>query len=219
MPELVDSAAQAVENIRRYQAEIEKSAALVGRMPYVRGWYAVESNDGTWLFAPSKFIGYVGLTAETYVEMSPRAYRPLKDRLDGRMTEPVLERWFEPPMHHADELERALRSFLKTPRFGRTVEPNANARISVLKEAAARTVDAPPAPGSGERIRIDQAICGGRPHIRGTRVRVSDILDMLASGVSRQDILADYPSLKDADLRAALAFGAAASRHRIVHAA
>ena len=219
MPKLVDSAAQAVENIRRYQAEIRKSAALVGRMAYVRDWYAVEADDGTWLFGPSKFIGYEGLTAETYVEMSPKAYRPLRDRLDGRMTEPVLQRWFEPPIHHADELEHALRRFLRNARREETAEPNKRARIFVLKEAVARTVDARPARGSGDRIRIDQAICGGRPHIGGTRIRVSDILDMLASGASRQDILADYPRLEDADLRAALAYGAAASGHRIILAA
>ena len=45
------------------------------------------------------------------------------------------------------------------------------------------------------RIRIDTAICGGRPHIRGTRVRVSDILDLLAEGVSPSEILADYTYL------------------------
>ena len=187
MPEFVDSAAQVIENIRRYQDEIGESAELVRRMTRVRGWYAVEANDGTWLFGPSKFIGYVGLTAETYVQMSPRTYEPREDRLDGRETEPVLQRWFEPPMHHADELDRALRSFLRTTRREETVEPNKRARISVLKEAVARTVDARPAPESGDRIRIDQAICGGRPHIGGTRIRVSDILDMLANGASRQE--------------------------------
>ncbi len=72
--------------------------------------------------------------------------------------------------------------------------------------------------GSLDRIHVDAGICGGRPHIRGTRVRVSDILDMLASGVREPDILADYPYLSEADLRAALAFGAAASAHRIVFA-
>ena len=70
-----------------------------------------------------------------------------------------------------------------------------------------------------ERIRIDASICGGRPHIRGTRVRVADILELLAEGVSQEDILADYPYLSEADLRAALAFGAAASAHRIILAA
>ena len=64
--------------------------------------------------------------------------------------------------------------------------------------------------GSLDRIRVDAGICGGRPHIRGTRVRVSDILDMLASGVRQSDILADYPYLTEADLRAALAFRTAA---------
>ncbi len=67
-----------------------------------------------------------------------------------------------------------------------------------------------------ERIQIDASICGGRPHIRGTRVRVADILELLAEGVSQEDILADYPYLSEADLRAALAFGAAASAHRII---
>ncbi|MDE0391605.1 MAG: DUF433 domain-containing protein [Rhodospirillales bacterium] len=69
------------------------------------------------------------------------------------------------------------------------------------------------------RIHVDTSICGGRPHIRGTRVRVADILEMLAEGVPQEDILADYPYLSEADLRAALAFGAAASAHRIILAA
>ena len=69
------------------------------------------------------------------------------------------------------------------------------------------------------RIHIDASICGGRPHIRGTRVRVADILELLAEGVPQEEILADYPYLSDADLRAALAFGAAASAHRIILAA
>ena len=52
---------------------------------------------------------------------------------------------------------------------------------------------------------------------RGTRIRVSDILDMLAHGVSPAEILADHPCLGEADLEAALAFGAAASGHRITN--
>ncbi|MDD9991837.1 MAG: DUF433 domain-containing protein [Rhodospirillales bacterium] len=70
-----------------------------------------------------------------------------------------------------------------------------------------------------DRIHIDASICGGRPHIRGTRVRVADILELLAEGVSKEEILADYPYLSEADLRAALAYGAAASAHRIILAA
>ena len=67
-----------------------------------------------------------------------------------------------------------------------------------------------------DRVHKDTAICGGRPHIRGTRVRVSDILDLLANGAKSSDILADYPYLSEADLRAALAYGAAASEHRVI---
>ena len=70
-----------------------------------------------------------------------------------------------------------------------------------------------------DRVHFDPAICGGRPHIRGTRVRVSDILNLLASGAECSEILANYPYLGEADLRAALAFGAAASRHRVVFTA
>ena len=69
------------------------------------------------------------------------------------------------------------------------------------------------------RIHIDASVCGGRPHIRGTRVRVADILELLAEGVPQKEILADYPYLSEVDLRAALAFGAAASAHRIILAA
>jgi uncharacterized protein (DUF433 family) len=51
-------------------------------------------------------------------------------------------------------------------------------------------------------------VCGGRPAIRGLRIRVKDILDMLASGASREAILADYPYLEADDIVAALQFAA-----------
>ena len=88
--------------------------------------------------------------------------------------------------------------------------------MTLLEEPGMPTVDDPEV---RDRIRIDASICGGRPHIRGTRVRVADILELLAEGVSQEEILADYPYLGEADLRAALAFGAAASAHRIILAA
>lgn len=221
MPALIDSSSQAIENIRRYQTEIKRgtrsSDALVERMTTVRKWYAVESDDGTWLFGPSKFIGYVGLTAELYMRMSARAYEPAADRLDGKKTERCLKPWFEPPTQRIAELEGALWTFLVDGY--EHVRPNAGAAILVLKVAHTHLARTLPGREIGDRICVDQAICGGRPHIKGTRVPVSDILDTLASGASRQDVLADYPYLKDADLKAALAFGAAASAHRIVVAA
>lgn len=58
------------------------------------------------------------------------------------------------------------------------------------------------------RITVDPARCGGRPCIRDLRVRVTDILDLLASGASRHAILADYAYLEDEDITAALEFAA-----------
>jgi uncharacterized protein (DUF433 family) len=68
------------------------------------------------------------------------------------------------------------------------------------------------------RISSDPDICGGRPCIVGTRIRVSDILDLLAAGESRSNILADYAQLKDEDITAALNYASAASSHRIIAA-
>ena len=67
-----------------------------------------------------------------------------------------------------------------------------------------------------ERISIDPDICFGKPCIRGHRIWVSLILDFLASGVSVQDILQDYPQLEEADIMACIAYGAEMSRERFV---
>ena len=69
------------------------------------------------------------------------------------------------------------------------------------------------------RITIDPRQCGGRPCIRGQRIRVKDVLEMLASGMSHEEILADYPYLEAADIRAVLEFAARQSDHPIVSAA
>jgi uncharacterized protein (DUF433 family) len=62
-----------------------------------------------------------------------------------------------------------------------------------------------------ERIDRDSAICGGQPVIRGTRVLVRTILSYLAQGAPATDILAELPSLTEADIRAVIAFAAAAA--------
>ncbi|MDP3297647.1 MAG: DUF433 domain-containing protein [Thermodesulfovibrionia bacterium] len=67
-----------------------------------------------------------------------------------------------------------------------------------------------------ERISIDPHICFGKPCIRGTRIWVSLILDFLASGMSIKEILDEYPSLTEEDIRAAIAYGAEMSRERFV---
>jgi uncharacterized protein (DUF433 family) len=69
-----------------------------------------------------------------------------------------------------------------------------------------------------ERITSDPQICGGRPCIRGTRMRVGDILDLLASGASRSEILEDYPYLADEDVTAALGYAARQMDHLVIPA-
>ena len=68
------------------------------------------------------------------------------------------------------------------------------------------------------RITMHPEICSGRPCIRGLRIRVSDVLDLLAAGESRADILADYPYLEDEDITAALEYASLASSHRVIAA-
>ena len=69
------------------------------------------------------------------------------------------------------------------------------------------------------RITVDPEKCGGRPCIRGTRVRVKDVLDLLAAGATREEILADLPYLQLEDVTAALEFAARQSDHPILHVA
>jgi uncharacterized protein (DUF433 family) len=58
------------------------------------------------------------------------------------------------------------------------------------------------------RITFNPQQCGEKPCIRGMRIRVSDILEMLAAGVSEGQILADFPDLEVEDIRACLRFAA-----------
>lgn len=66
------------------------------------------------------------------------------------------------------------------------------------------------------RITFDPDQCGGRPCIRNYRMRVKDVLDMLAGGSSVADILADYDFLEEADIRACLEYAAAQVDHPVL---
>ena len=69
------------------------------------------------------------------------------------------------------------------------------------------------------RITVNPEHCGGRPCIRGLRVRVRDILDLLAAGAGREEILADYPYLEPEDITAALEFASRNSDHPVLRSA
>lgn len=70
-----------------------------------------------------------------------------------------------------------------------------------------------------ERITVNPEVCGGRPCIRGLRIRVKDILEMLAGGASREEILQDYPYLEADDITAALKYAARQTDHPVVRVA
>lgn len=69
-----------------------------------------------------------------------------------------------------------------------------------------------------ERIVVDAEIAHGRPTVRGTRMRVTDVLSLLAAGASEEEILADYPYLTAADISACLSYAAAHTDHAILTA-
>lgn len=70
-----------------------------------------------------------------------------------------------------------------------------------------------------DRITVNPDTCGGRPCIRGLRIRVKDVLDLLAAGATHDEILADYPYLEAEDIAAALEFAAKQNDHPVLRSA
>jgi len=70
-----------------------------------------------------------------------------------------------------------------------------------------------------ERITLEPGKCGGRPCVRGYRIRVSDILSLLGAGASHTEILEDYPFLEEEDILAVLDYAAIQADHTILIAA
>jgi len=69
-----------------------------------------------------------------------------------------------------------------------------------------------------ERITVDPEQCGGRPCIRGMRIRVSDVLDLLANGLTPEQVLEELPDLELEDVRACLRFASRRLDHPVVTA-
>lgn len=67
-----------------------------------------------------------------------------------------------------------------------------------------------------ERISVDPAIRSGKPHVKGTRITVYDLLEYMAGGMTEDEILSDFPDLTREDIRAVLAF-AADREHRVAN--
>jgi len=69
-----------------------------------------------------------------------------------------------------------------------------------------------------DRITVNPDQCGGRPCVRGLRIRVTDVLDLLAAGLSRQQVLEELPDLELEDVTACLRFASRRIDHPIVAA-
>ncbi|MDF0676538.1 MAG: DUF433 domain-containing protein [Nitrospira sp.] len=69
-----------------------------------------------------------------------------------------------------------------------------------------------------ERITVNLEQCGGRPCIRGMRIRVVDVLDLLAAGLSQQQVLEELPDLVAEDISACLKFASSRLNHPILTA-
>lgn len=122
MMRLVTSAEEAVASIRSFQTAVDGSQALQERTGYARSWFVLNEADMS-IYAPSKWVGYVGLSADDYVANS--------NALNGRKTEAVLQNWFQVlpkgSEQHASHL-RALSGILA--RFGKT--PSTECRFNEL---------------------------------------------------------------------------------------
>jgi uncharacterized protein (DUF433 family) len=200
---------QVAANVAAFTRALSDSPGLQETVGHVHAWYALRGENG-WMFGPSKFVGYPGNTPAEYL----RTRRTVED---GRQTEKALTAWFspvDPDSRLGRELAQALTAFLAA--VGRA--PRRGARISVVSTDPEGET-ARPATELLSRIVTDPEICGGRPSIRGTRMRVSDIVDMLAAGASHDEILDDYPYLAREDIAAALAYAARAADHRVIRAA
>ena len=66
------------------------------------------------------------------------------------------------------------------------------------------------------RITVEDGKCGGRPCIRGQRIRVTDVLQLLGAGASLEEVLADYPSLEREDILAAIDYAAYQTDHVVL---
>lgn len=70
-----------------------------------------------------------------------------------------------------------------------------------------------------QRVTIEPGKCGGKPCLRGLRIRVTDVLALLASGASHAEILEDYPDLEEEDILAALQYASRLTDHPVLKAA
>lgn len=213
---VVISPEEVVQNIATYMRSVAENPDLAARIKQHPAWYAAKDKRGDWMFGPSKFIGYHQTNARDYLTSYGR-----NSRNDGKETEAVLSNWFE-QVDKETALGRELyEEFVHfAEKFGKA--PNSRWRVSVMQEELVNrglSERHRSEANVADRISYDPDVCGGRPRIAGTRVRVSDIINALAEGASAEEILEDYPYLSAEDISAALNYAAKAVDHRVLKAA
>jgi hypothetical protein len=149
LPPVVTTIQDAVDGVLRYNDAVKHvppDHPIVDTIRYARAWYAVRKPDGSFAFGPSKFIGYIGITAEIYAQ-----YRGKGGGLDGRTTERALEAWAEPiELRHPlfADMKRALSAFCA--KFGLT--PSTASRLALLPTPAAE--GSHPEEGDAEYVEL-----------------------------------------------------------------
>lgn len=214
MRKLVSSPDQVASNIQRFAAEIAGSPEMQSRLGLVHDWYALNLSGGAWAFGPSKFVGYRDNTIKKYLET-------YQANANGGETEQALgslSTAVNAGSRLESELTSALEEFLQ--RWGRTPRRGSQIRLVSNEEpgigiAPARKLDE----AILARISSDPRICGGRPCIKGTRMRVTDIVEAIAHGASHDELLRDFDYLTADDIAAALLYSARAADHRVVKTA
>jgi uncharacterized protein (DUF433 family) len=215
MRKLVSSRDHVASNIRRFADEIAGSAEMQSRLSQVHDWYALRLPDGAWAFGPSKFVGYRDNTIKKYLEN-------YQTNANGGETEQALAP-LSIEAESGSRLERELTSALGgfLDRWGR--KPRRGSRIRLVVSDDEPDVTIVPKRKTDEalldRISSDPGICGGRPCIKGTRMRVVDIVEALAHGATQDELLRDFDYLTAEDISAALLYAAHASNHRVVQTA
>jgi uncharacterized protein (DUF433 family) len=214
MRKLVSSREQVASNIRRFADEIAGSAEIQSRLSQVHDWYALRIPGGPWAFGPSKFVGYRDNTIKKYLE----SYRTSANGGETEHALDALSTEVEPGSRLERELTSALEEFLD--RWGR--KPRRGTRLRLVSEAEPDVAIVPRRKTNEallDRISSDPEICGGRPCIKGTRMRVVDIVEAIGHGATQEELLRDFDYLTAEDISAALLYAAQASNHRVVHTA
>jgi len=214
MKKVVSSPDQVASNIRRFADEIAGNVEMQSRLSHFHDWYALRLSDASWAFGPSKFVGYRDNTSKKYLEN----YRAGADGGETERALAALSIEVEPGSRLERDLTSALEKFLD--RWGR--KPRRGRQIRLVSENEPDIAIVPKRKTDEsllDRISSAPDICGGRPCIKGTRMRVIDIVEAIAHGATQEELLRDFDYLTAEDISAALLYAAHASNHRVVQTA